>query len=133
MLVGSWGHVGGWIFPLYAPENHDNDGDVDVGDDRDGDGNDLNHGHGHGLGHGHGHGHGHGEDILEEEEAVDEDGKHDGVEATGDQVHSSNVPVKGLKYFFEVTLLLIFVHPHPKHGNTEYQGVRSMVWSSSSL
>ena len=95
MLVGSWGHVGGWIFPLYAPENNDNDcdgdGDVDVGDDRDGDGNDHNHGHGHGLGHG--------EDILEEEEAVDEDGKHDGVEATGDQVHSSNVPVKGLKYF----------------------------------
>ena len=92
MLVGSWGHVGGWIFPLFAPGDHHDDvygdvygdGDDDGGGDRDG------------------------EDVLEEEEAVDEDGKHDGVEATRDQVHSSNVPVKGLKYFL-ISLCYLFL------------------------
>ena len=54
MLVGSWGHVGGWIFPLFAPGDHhddvygDGDGDDDGGGDRDGDGDDHGHSHGHG-------------------------------------------------------------------------------------
>ena len=38
MLVRSWDHVGGWIFPLFAPENRHDDGDGDDDGGGDGDG-----------------------------------------------------------------------------------------------